>query len=155
MPEALTTGVAVEPPETIPVPAQLKFVPVVVPAERVTSVVVQVKVPPVALAPGGLTLSPTAADAELVQPFAEFVTVTVYVPVALTVGVAVVPPETIPGPAQLKLVPEVVAPESATAVVVQVRVPPVALAPGGETVSPTAADAELVQPFAELVTVTV
>ena len=65
------------PPETIPGPDQLKLVPVVVPAERVTSVVVQVKVPPVALAPGGVTLSPTAADAELVHPFAEFVTVTV------------------------------------------------------------------------------
>ena len=65
------------PPETIPVPAQLKLVPVVVPADSVTSVVVQVKVPPVALAPGGVTLSPTAADAELVQPLAELVTVTV------------------------------------------------------------------------------
>jgi hypothetical protein len=75
--------------------------------------------------------------------------------VALTTGVAVVPPETIPGPAQLKLVPEVVAPESVTDVVVQVRVPPVALAPGGVTVSSTAADAELVHPFAEFVTVTV
>ena len=76
-------------------------------------------------------------------------------PVALTVGVAVVPPETIPGPAQLKLVPDVVAPESEIDVVVQVKVPPVALAPGGVVLSPTAADAELVQPFAELVTVTV
>ena len=74
---ALTTGVAVVPPETIPGPAQLKFVPVVVPAESETEVVVQVRVPPVALAPGGVTLSPTAAVAELVQPFAEFVTVTV------------------------------------------------------------------------------
>ena len=65
------------PPETIPGPDQLKLVPVVVPAERVTSVVVQVRVPPVALAPGGVTLSSTAADAELVQPLAELVTVTV------------------------------------------------------------------------------
>jgi hypothetical protein len=69
--------VAVVPPETIPGPDQLKLVPVVVPAERVTSVVVQVRVPPVALAPGGVTLSSTAADAELVQPLAELVTVTV------------------------------------------------------------------------------
>ena len=74
---ALTVGVAVVPPETIPVPAQEKLVPVVVPADRVASVVVQVKVPPVALAPGGVELSPTAADAELVQPLAELVTVTV------------------------------------------------------------------------------
>ena len=34
-----------------------------------------------------------------VHPFAGFVTVKVYVPGAFTVGVAVVPPETIPGPA--------------------------------------------------------
>ena len=77
MPEALTTGVAVVPPETIPGPDQLKLVPVVVPAERVTSVVVQVNVPPVALAPGGVVFTSTRADAELVQPFAELVTVTV------------------------------------------------------------------------------
>jgi hypothetical protein len=60
-----------------------------------------------------------------------------------------------PGPDQLKLVPVVVAPESETDVVVQVKVPPVALAPGGVTVAFTRADAELVQPLAELVTVTV
>ena len=60
-----------------------------------------------------------------------------------------------PGPLQLKLVPEVVAPESETEVVVQVNVPPVALAPGGVVISFTRADAELVQPLAELVTVTV
>jgi hypothetical protein len=77
------------------------------------------------------------------------------VPEALTVGVAVLPPETIPGPAQLKPVPDVVAPESDTAVVVQVNVPPVALAPGGVVFASTSADAELVQPFAEFVTVTV
>src|SRR5262249_29998698 len=136
-------------------PDQLKLVPDVVAAESVTSVVVQVRVPPVALAPGGVLLSPTAADAELVQPLAEFVTVTVYVPVALTVGVAVLPPDTIPGPDQLKSVPVVGAAESVTSVVVHVRVPPVALAPGGEMLSPTAADAELVQPLAEFVTVTV
>jgi hypothetical protein len=65
------------PPETIPGPAQLKLVPEVVPAERVTSVVVQVNVPPVALAPGGVTFGLTRADAELVQPLAELVTVTV------------------------------------------------------------------------------
>jgi hypothetical protein len=155
VPEALTTGVAVVPPETIPGPDQLKLVPEVVDAESVADVVVQVRVPPVALAPGAAISAFTRADAELVQPFAEFVTVTVYVPEALTTGVAVVPPETIPGPDQLKFVPEVVAPESETEVVVQVSVPPVALAPGGVTLWSTAADAELVQPFAEFVTVTV
>ena len=76
MPEALATGVAVLPPETIPGPAQLKLVPVVVAAERVTVVVWHVNVPPVALAPGGVVFVFTRADAELVQPFAEFVTVT-------------------------------------------------------------------------------
>ena len=70
----------------------------------------------------------------LVQPVAEFVTVTVYVPEELTVGFAVVPPETIPGPAQLKPVPDVVAAERSTDVVVHVSVPPVALAPGGVVV---------------------
>ena len=43
---------AVDPPETIPRPAQLKPVPVVVAADKTTEVVVQVSVPPVALAPG-------------------------------------------------------------------------------------------------------
>jgi hypothetical protein len=77
VPEALTTGVAVVPPETIPGPAQLKAVPVVVAPESDADVVVQVKVPPVALAPGGVVFASTSADAELVQPFAEFVAVTV------------------------------------------------------------------------------
>ena len=58
-------------------------------------------------------------------------TVTVYVPDELTVGFAVVPPKTMPGPAQLKPVPEVVAAERTTAVDVHINVPPVALAPGG------------------------
>jgi len=48
----------------------------------------------------------------------------------LTSGLAVVPPEIIPGPAQLKPVPSVVAAERTTDVVVQLSVPPVALAPG-------------------------
>ena len=61
---------------------------------------------------------------------AELVTVTVYVPVTLTVGLAVVPPETIPEPAQLKPVPLVELAESTSDVVVQVNVPPAALAPG-------------------------
>jgi len=89
------------------------------------------------------------------HPVAEFVTVTVYVPAALTLGFAVVPPETIPGPAQLKPVPDVVAAERTTEVVVHVRVPPVALAPGNVAFVVTDAVAVLVQPLAELVTVTV
>ena len=155
MPDALTLGVAVAPPETMPGPLQLKLVPDVVAPESEIDVVVQFNVPPVALAPGGVMFEFTRAEAELVQPLAEFVVVNVYVPVALTVGVAVDPPETMPGPLQLKLVPEVVAPESAIDVVVQVKVPPVALAPGGVTFDVTPADAVLVQLLAELVTVTV
>jgi len=97
----------------------------------------------------------TNAVAVLKQPSAELVAVTVYVPDALTIGLAVVPPETMPGPAQLNPVPLVVAAERTTDVVVQVRVPPVALAPGGVTLSLTTASALLVQPLVELVTVTV
>jgi len=61
---------------------------------------------------------------------AEFVAVTVYVPDELTVGLAVVLPETIPGPAQLNPVPLVVDAERTTDVVVHVSDPPVVLAPG-------------------------
>ena len=118
------------PPETTPGPAQLKFVPVVVVAERITDVVVQVSVPPVALAPGGSIVEFTLAVVVLVHPLAEFVTVTVYVPDELTVGLAVVPPETIPGPAQLNPVPLVVVAERTIDVDAHVRVPPEALAPG-------------------------
>ena len=63
--------------------------------------VVQVRFPPVVLAPGGEIVCVTNAVAVLVQPLAEFVTVTVYVPDELTTGLAPLPPETIPGPAQL------------------------------------------------------
>jgi hypothetical protein len=155
VPVALTVGVAVLPPETMPDPLQLKLVPVVVAAESVVEVPGHVIVPPVALAPGGVIFWSTRAVAVLVQPLAEFVTVNVYVPVALTHAVAVEPPETIPGPLQLKLVPELAPPERQTNVVVQVKVPPVALAPGGVMFASTRAEAELVQPLAELVTVTV
>jgi hypothetical protein len=130
-------------------------VPDVVAPESVTDDVVQVNVPPVALAPGGVILASTRADAVLVQPLAELVTVTVYAPDALTLGVAVAPPETIPGPLQLKLVPDVVAPETEIEVVVQVNVPPVALAPGGVVFASTRADAVFVQPLAEFVVVSV
>jgi hypothetical protein len=133
----------------------LNPVPLVVAAERTTDVVVHVSVPPVALAPGAVMLAFTSADAVLMHPVAELVTVTVYVPEELTVGLADVPPETIPGPAQLKSVPVVVVAERTTDVVVHVSVPPVALAPGGVIVEPTDAVAVLVHPFAELVTVTV
>jgi len=73
----------------------------------------------------------TDAVAVLVQPLAELITVSVYVPDELTTGFAVVPSEAIPGPAQLKLVPVDVVADRTTDVVVHVRFPPVALAPGG------------------------
>jgi hypothetical protein len=43
-----------------------------------------------------------------VHPFAGFVTVSVYVPAALTVAVAVFAPDTTPGPDQLNVAPAVV-----------------------------------------------
>ena len=101
--------------------------------------VVQVNEPPVALAPGAVLFRLTDAVAVLVQPFEELVTVTVNVPATLTVGLAVEPPETIPVPAQLKLVPDVVAAESTTDVAVQVNEPPVALAPGAVVLALTSA----------------
>jgi len=73
----------------------------------------------------------TAAVAVLVHPVAEFVTVTLYVPLELTTGFEVVLPETMPGPDQLKSVPLVVATERTTDVVVHVSVPPLVVAPGG------------------------
>jgi hypothetical protein len=101
VPLVLTLGFAVVLPETIPVPDQLNPVPVVVAADRTTDVVVQVNVPPVALAPGTVVFSLTSAVAELEQPLAELVTVTEYVPDAVTVGFAVELPEAMPGPVQL------------------------------------------------------
>ena len=68
----------------MPVPDQRNVPPPA--AERTTDVVVQVSVPPVALAPGVVLFSSTRAVAVLVQPFALFVTVSVYVPLAHTVG---------------------------------------------------------------------
>ena len=68
VPAELTVGFAVVPPETMPGPAQLKSVPLDVAAERTTDVVVQVSVPPVALAPGGVVLAVTTAVAVLVHP---------------------------------------------------------------------------------------
>ena len=65
------------------------------------------------------------------------------------------PPETIPGPLQLKLVPDVVAPESEIVVVVQFNVPPVALAPGAVIFWSTRPVAVLVQPLAGFVVVSV
>ena len=128
--------------------------PEAVAAESTTDVVVHVSVPPVALAPGGVDVAVTEAVAVLVHPLLVLVTVTVNVPVELTRGFAVLPPDTIPVPDQLNTVPPPAA-ESTTNVVVQVSVPPVALAPGGARFGTTEAVAVLVSPLVESVTVTI
>jgi hypothetical protein len=135
VPDELTLGFAdVEPPGRMPSPDQRKVVPLVGPADNTTDVVVHVNVPPVVYGTGGELSRLTGAIAVLVHPVAPSVTVTVYVPEALILGLALVPFSTIPGPAQLNEVPVEVEAESTTEVVVQVSVPPVALAPGGDTV---------------------
>jgi len=88
-----------------------------------------VVVAPIEQVGGGLFVTP--AVAVLVQPFAEFVTVTVKVPEHVTLGFAMLGLAMTHGPDQTKLVPEVVEAERTTDVVVQVNCPPVALAPGG------------------------
>jgi hypothetical protein len=70
VPVELTSGFAVVPPETMPVPAQLKLVPADVAAERTTDVVVQVSVPPVVLAPGVTHDWARAKSLMLVSPVA-------------------------------------------------------------------------------------
>ena len=104
----------------------------------------------------GVTLfEVTLAVAVLVQDVVEFVTVTVYVPDELTVGFAVNPPETMPGPAQLKFVPEVEVADKIVVVIVQVIEPPVALAPGALVSSETSAMLLAEHPPDDVVTVTV
>jgi hypothetical protein len=61
----------------MPVPDQLKLVPLVEAAERMREVAEHESVPPVALAPGAVVLVLTDAVAVLVQPLAELVVVTV------------------------------------------------------------------------------
>jgi hypothetical protein len=139
----------------MPAPLQLKFDPDVDEAERMTDVVPHVRVPPLALAPGGVVFELTDAVAVLTHPFTEFVTVTVYMPAELTVGFAVDPPETIPGPAHEKLVPDVVDPERTTDEVAQVIVPPEAFASGATRLRFTMAVVLFVQPPEDGVMVTV
>ena len=155
VPVALTLGFALPPPETMPVPDQLNPVPEVDTADRTMHVVVHVSVPPVALAPGAIRLSFTSTVAELEQPVEVLVTVTVKVPVELTLGLAVVSPEIIPVPTQVNVVPYVGPADRTTDVVVQVNVPPVTVGVGGVLVNPTGADAVLVHPVTPSVTVTV
>ena len=69
---------------------------------NVAKLFIHVKVPVVdAVAFGAPALKATEVVAVLTHPFAGSVTVTVYAPAALTVAVAVLAPETIPGPVQV------------------------------------------------------
>jgi hypothetical protein len=100
-------AVEVDPPEIIPGPDQL-YVALPVVEEPVSVAVLALHVivcglPALALGAPAAALTTTVPVAE--HPFDRSVTVTVYVPAAFTVGVAVDPPETIPGPAQLNEVP--------------------------------------------------
>ena len=107
VPGALTVGVALAPPLSI-VPsdvAQLNVAPLVVelPA-KVTVVVVHVSsIGEPALQFGGVISSVTTTSHVLVQPLLGSVTVNVYVPGALTVGVALDPPLSIVPPVVLQL----------------------------------------------------
>jgi hypothetical protein len=125
VPTALTLGLAVVEPDTIPAPVQLNVAPAVDDEPfRTTEDAEQLSVCDApALAFGAVALELTATVDVAVQPFPGSVTVTVYVPAAFTVGAAVVPPDTTPGPAQPKLAPAVeVEPLSVTEAVEQFKV---------------------------------
>jgi hypothetical protein len=125
VPAALTVGEAVVAPDTIPGPDQLNIAPLVADEPlSVTEVTEQVNVCEApAFAFGAPAAEFTATLLVAVHPFAGSVTVIVYVPATFTVGLAVDPPETIPGPAQLKFAPPVDdEPLSVTEVEVQLNV---------------------------------
>lgn len=83
------------------------------------------------------------------QPLPGFVTVKVYEPAAFTVGEEVVPPDTIPGPAQLNVAPAVAEEPFKTALVTEhVRVCEFpALASGAPAAAVTFTRSEEVQPL--------
>jgi hypothetical protein len=109
VPAALTVGVAVVPPETIPGPDQLNVAPAVdeEPFNEVDGEEHEIVTVLPAFEFGVAEFEFTAAVLVDVHPFEGSVTDKVYVPAVLIVGVAVVPPETIPGPDQLKVAPAV------------------------------------------------
>lgn len=158
-PAALTVGVAVFPPLTIPGPLQeYDGLLTGVDAVNVPLVVVHVMVSAeLADALGAVVLLLTFTVDVPVHPFEGSVTVTVYVPAAFTVGVCVEPPLTMPGPLHeydgleipvlAEMVPEVVVQFNAKAE------PPVTL--GGVVFEVTLTLAVFEHPLAVLVTVTV
>jgi hypothetical protein len=109
VPAALTVGVAVVPPETMPGPDQLKLTaPVDDEPFNIAEADEQFNVCAVpAFAFGCVVLEVTATCPLALHPLPGSVTVKVYDPAAFTVGLVVVPPETIPGPDQLNVVPAV------------------------------------------------
>ena len=94
---------------------------------RVTLALWQVTCPPVALTDGAVVSSVTVAVAVAVHPLAD-ATVTVYVPGALTAGLASLEANPL-GPVHPVIV-AVVAADSVTELVTHVIVPPVAVADG-------------------------
>jgi hypothetical protein len=143
----------------VPGPDQLNVAPEVVELdERTSDCVVQVNVPPL---PGDncgeVKLLVTDAVAVDVQPLDKSVAVTVYVPFAFTVIVAVPCPNVIPGPDQVK-----VAPPIDVAVNWRVRLLQFKIVVDGETLAPgavrfgvTETVLEAVQPVEVLVATTV
>jgi hypothetical protein len=99
----------VVPPETIPGPDQLNVAPAVLDEPfNVTEEDEQLSVCVLpALAFGAELFEFTTTVEDAVHPFDGSVTVTVYVPAAFTLGLAVVAPETIPAPVQLNVAPAV------------------------------------------------
>jgi hypothetical protein len=105
----------------------------------------------VAVATGGVVFEVTVTDAEPIQPFVVLVTVTVYVPAAVTVLVAPVPP-----PLHAYVTPvDGVAVKVASVFVHDKFLFVVAPAVGGVVFEVTVTDAVPVQPFTISVTVTV
>lgn len=137
-------------------PAQDKVTPgVVEPPSNMMEVLVQLMVPPAAVALGTLESGTTVAVAVEVQPFAGFVTVRVYTPILLTVGFCE-PDVNPPGPAHANVAPGVVeAPEITVLLEAQVIIPPVADALGATKSPLTVAVAVEVQLFTGFVTVSV
>jgi hypothetical protein len=149
-------GLEVSPPETIPGPLQLNVGDVAeVVAEILIAVSAHVNTPPVAVTVIDGFSAVTTAVATASQPVDVTTAFTVYVPGALTVGVAVFAPETIPGPVQLKLTAIDAVALNWMVGVDGVRTPPVAVTVGLVVVSVTDAVAVALQPFSLSVTVTV
>ena len=126
------------------------------PPDNVKDGVVQVKVPPDAVAPGGVVFWVGVAVAEEVHPLTGFVTTNTNGPLlsgALGFCWGEVKP---PGPLQAYVTPAVgEPPDRLTAVEAQVTVAADAVAPGAVVLLVTATVAERVQPLEGLFTVTV